>query len=125
MAVSDAVPLPQSQVVIFFIMRYFNVIGAIIVIASGYIGYTSEDSYLHGIRVSPFADLLLIVIGLVYLINTLIKWKQKESDDYFICVNCKEPILRTLSKNNICQTCGKKLEELKGFYERHKELKEG
>ncbi len=48
------------------------------------------------------------------------KWEKLET---FICPECEEIVERSGEDEVFCPKCGTKMEPLKGFYERHPELK--
>ena len=67
-----------------------------------------------------------ITVG-IYSIFLVIKNKYKGThieNKQLICPKCEEVVELTNSGESYCPHCGKKLEKLKGFYERHPELKD-
>jgi hypothetical protein len=64
--------------------------------------------------------ILAIIIGVLLCINAIFgKWKKPQ---VYICPECEEIVERS-GDEVFCPKCGTKMEPLKGFYERHPELK--
>ncbi len=63
-----------------------------------------------------------IILGVVFIFVSA-KMKNNITDN-FICPKCEEIIDHSGEDEVFCPKCGTKMEPLKGFYERHPELKE-
>ncbi len=62
-----------------------------------------------------------IVLGCLFVFISL--RKKSFENITLICPKCEETLEQTIKKEIICPCCGTTLEDLKGFYERHPELK--
>ncbi len=72
---------------------------------------------------------IAIGIGIFGIISTLllpmnIKNKRLAAPDYLICVNCLESYASRQVKTRRCPKCDGLLEDLRGFYDRHPELRD-
>ena len=63
--------------------------------------------------------ILKIIIGLLLLFYSFLGKFHKQQT--VICPKCEEIVERTGAKEIHCLECGTKMEELKGFFERHPE----
>ena len=52
-----------------------------IVAVSGLVGYFSEYSVLHGVRVSKFANILLCCFGLIYIGFSIFDYLKQSKDN--------------------------------------------
>lgn len=68
-----------------------------------------------------------IALGIIGVISTPFLWFSKKSPgppQYVICQRCLAPLSARSVPNLTCPVCGQSLEDLRGFYERHPELKD-
>ncbi|WP_136360628.1 hypothetical protein [Desulfatibacillum aliphaticivorans] len=88
-------------------------------------------SYKYGFNVDMneykwVFGLLLVALGIGFIWTS---WGHDPSEEYneteaFICLQCRVPICRRDVPDLKCKDCGRDLEPVKGFYDRHPELKE-
>jgi hypothetical protein len=105
-------------------MKFISeIIFAALMIACGYIFYSTGWFSTYDVPVPKFAGILLIIFGIFLSINVIRKRKWKSVSDYLICKECLSTYIRSEIKNNSCPKCEASLSELDGFYERHPELK--
>ena len=85
--------------------------------------YTGEE-------IPPKAAIAVILIGSVlfavsWAIYKFIPEKPDKSGRYFyICKDCLRALPKRKHKSGKCPECGKQMEDLLGFYDRHPELKD-
>ena len=70
----------------------------------------------------PFG-VFLILLGLFSILYCIFG-RRYDGDDLLMCIQCNEPHERKNTQNHKCPVCSRELEPLKGFYDRHPELKE-
>ncbi|ACL01981.1 hypothetical protein Dalk_0272 [Desulfatibacillum aliphaticivorans] len=76
----------------------------------------NENKWFFG----PF----IILTGVLLIWSSLRKKAKHYLGEVFMCPVCLNPIMGIDAANLKCPTCGRDLEPLKGFYDRHPELKE-
>ena len=105
-------------------MKFISeIIFAGLMIACGYIFYSTGWFSTYDVPVPKFAGILLIIFGIFLSITVIRKSKWKSVSDYLICKKCLTTYIRSEIKKNSCPKCEVSLYELDGFYERHPELK--
>jgi len=70
----------------------------------------------------PFG-IFLTLLGIGFLYFSLRKRSKASNSDFLICPTCLKPFESKNIDEERCTTCGIDLENLKGFYERHPELR--
>ena len=70
-------------------------------------------------------DNVLIIALIAFLIAYVFHGWLKGNSTYLICFKCQTPYDKNNINNNLCPSCNVELEPIKGFYERHPELKDG
>ena len=83
------------------------------------ISYTESQSVSYGEQ--------CIALGIIGIISTPFLWfynKSARPPQYVICQHCLVPLSARSVPNLTCPVCGQSLEDLRGFYERHPELKD-
>lgn len=105
------------------------IISGIVLMVLGILIYI--DPVIYGYDVPKESGVVLIIIGglwIFYFLREVKKYsKNKSSTDYadfVICTDCRKPFSNIDAPSEICPSCGGRLENLSGFYERHPELKE-
>ncbi|WP_028316279.1 hypothetical protein [Desulfatibacillum aliphaticivorans] len=103
------------------------VLGVSIIIKSDSAFYS--DKYGFNIDLTEYKYLfgfLLSALGMGFLRTSMGYDPEKEHDENeaFICLQCRVPICRRDAPDLKCKECGRDLESVKGFFERHPELKE-
>jgi uncharacterized C2H2 Zn-finger protein len=95
-------------------------------IAGGYNCWKFNCYYHREIPIPHFSGIIFIAYGvaLVVLGAKRILIKTKDYDEYMICPACQHITKTCQTTDNKCPKCGENIEALKGFYERHPELKE-
>ena len=99
--------------------------GFTIALAGVFLGI-GKPVYFRRVEIPPtIAGWLLFVVGISLIVWALSKKTLKESEATLICPKCKTPFNQKDVSNKQCPICKVNLEKLKGFYERHPELKTG
>ncbi len=83
-------------------------------------------SHLYGYPISRGSGVIVLSFGVVLIFyGCFRKVRDKRGDEEFlICPSCQKPFNENDVSENQCPTCETDLEELRGFYQRHPELKE-
>ena len=71
------------------------------------------------------AGYIFLIGGLIISLFALLKknFPREQPDDCMICVSCLKPIYRNELEDEKCPFCNGEAEKIKGFYDRHPELK--
>lgn len=87
-----------------------------------WIGYlvtqSKEGIRLRGSLYNPALGYGIICIGLVFIAISFVRTK-----GYFICPNCRKIDSWSNLKDNKCPECNNRVENLKGYFERHPDEK--
>ncbi len=78
--------------------------------------YSQDEKWLLGIG--------LFLFGLLFIWSGFRKKGKYYLGSLYMCIKCREPVYGRSAPDLKCQRCGMNLEPLKGFYERHPELKD-
>jgi hypothetical protein len=116
--------------VIFFINAYTIIVG-IYTVLYGFEVIHKEEVVIRFVQFRGGAAIyygkMSVGLGVFLIISSLftkIKTDAPKSPDFVICRNCLEPLSARSIADSTCQKCGEIMEDLKGFYDRHPELKE-
>ena len=85
--------------------------------------FTGRFSTFWGQPVSWLGDVCLFIFGII-LVGYVVFKPQALIKKKYICPKCEETVEDIEGKDISCPKCGTKMEPLKGFYERHPELKD-
>jgi len=86
----------------------------------------SATTHVNGQSIGIIGRWMMTITGGALMIYALFfqKYKKLINAVDMICPNCQNPVLAALKPSNTkCLKCGVLLEPLKGFYQRHSELK--
>lgn len=109
--------------------KIFNIILGVLLAVWGVIlifdrGYISEK-YRHYIDFGPYHyvfGLILFVCGGAILLS-VVRRKTNNEARVLICPKCQDTFFDRDVSKNVCPNCNVVLEDVKGFYKRHPELK--
>lgn len=101
---------------------FLKIIIGIVWIMGGYGMYRSGWDPKYGFPVPKIAGIPIIILGFYCIVSAIKNRYKTEIDNFLICPNCNLPIRKSSQEAEHCASCGKRLEELNGFYERHPEL---
>jgi len=85
--------------------------------------WMNKGGSLYRQPVPEIAGIILIIFGLFLIILCIVRPQSVTSKKY-ICPKCEEILNHSGKEEVYCPKCGTKMEPLKGFYDRHPELKE-
>ncbi|HID69233.1 MAG TPA: hypothetical protein EYP35_01955 [Desulfobacterales bacterium] len=110
------------------VLRVMFFLGGVSFIGLGYQTITQggwwspyDSIYINYDTVKTPVGLLMFIIGIFLVVYTMVgKWAKANP---LICPKCGEVIEYPKAKEVSCRACGTKMEKLKGFFERHPELK--
>lgn len=99
-------------------------LGILILLKKGFIHHS------HFIDLSNSYITVSLIIFFISILFFVIAFRSNKEDNWgieemYICASCIKPFSGSDLTDGKCPLCQKKVEALKGFYERHPELKRG
>jgi len=101
------------------------IFGGLLIILAGHGAWKRGWDFKYNLPVPRFLWIPCTIVGALFIFVGLknIMKKGKDPDEYLICVKCQNMVQVYKAPDGKCPKCGGDLEILKGFYERHPELK--
>jgi hypothetical protein len=100
-------------------------LGGIVCILSGLNLWKTGWDFRNNLPVPHFVGILWMIFGvflIIYGIKMILN-REKTPTEYLICPACQNVVEVRQTPDKKCPKCGADLEVLKGFYQRHPELK--
>ena len=115
-----------SKLAAFLKGRIWKLLSGIFIFAFGIYNLLGEKDYYYwwGLPVSRLTGILWIFFGVLLFLVTALRRPVSSELVILICPKCMNSFYEADTENMICPNCKATLENIKGFYERHPELKE-
>ena len=110
----------MTKIAYLFVGAWIAVIGFLLVVGRGF--------HFRGVKVdfggtNALVGWTFIIMGIGIFVIALREKAKDFEDKFLICPKCKQPFNKKDVLGDRCPKCEVELEDLKGFYERHPELK--
>jgi len=102
---------------------YIQILLDVFVIVVGFMVLDDPYDYLHGFPVPKYTGYIYIGAGIYHLIKTISERNKTPADDYFKCNSCGALIHKTRVLDGKCTSCGREVEDLRGYFKDKQNIK--